>query len=31
MDLDVAGVNRFLAEELAYWGPMARDAGLRVQ
>jgi tripartite-type tricarboxylate transporter receptor subunit TctC len=31
MDLDVAGVNRFLSEELAYWGPMARDAGLRVQ
>jgi tripartite-type tricarboxylate transporter receptor subunit TctC len=31
MDLDVAGVNKFLADELAYWGPMAREAGLRVQ
>ena len=31
MDLDVAGVNRFLAEELAYWVPLAKQAGLRVQ
>jgi tripartite-type tricarboxylate transporter receptor subunit TctC len=31
MDLDVAGVNRFLADELAYWGPLAKEAGLRVQ
>jgi tripartite-type tricarboxylate transporter receptor subunit TctC len=31
MDLDVAGVNRFLGEELAYWAPLAKEAGLRVQ
>ncbi len=31
MDLGVAGVNRFLADELAYWAPLARQAGLRVQ
>jgi tripartite-type tricarboxylate transporter receptor subunit TctC len=31
MDLDVAGVNKFLAEELAYWVPLAKAAGLRVQ
>jgi tripartite-type tricarboxylate transporter receptor subunit TctC len=31
MDLDVAGVNRFLNDELAYWGPLAKEAGLRVQ
>jgi tripartite-type tricarboxylate transporter receptor subunit TctC len=30
-DLDVAGVNRFLGEELAYWAPLARGSGLRVQ
>lgn len=31
MDLDVAGVNKFLADELAYWAPLAKQAGLRVQ
>jgi len=31
MDLDVAGVNRFLHEELAYWAPLAKASGLRVQ
>jgi tripartite-type tricarboxylate transporter receptor subunit TctC len=31
MDLDVAGVNKFLNEELAYWGPLAKQSGLRVQ
>ena len=27
----VAGVNTFLSEELAYWAPLARESGLRVQ
>jgi tripartite-type tricarboxylate transporter receptor subunit TctC len=31
MDLDVPGVNRFLREELAYWAPLAKESGLRVQ
>jgi tripartite-type tricarboxylate transporter receptor subunit TctC len=31
MDLDVAGVNKFLSEELAYWAPLAKESGLRVQ
>ena len=31
MDLDVAGLNAFLADEVAVWGRLARDAGLRVQ
>jgi len=31
MDLDVTGVNRFLGEELAYWAPLAKESGLRVQ
>jgi len=31
MDLDVAGVNKFLAEELAHWAPLAKESGLRVQ
>jgi tripartite-type tricarboxylate transporter receptor subunit TctC len=31
MDLDVAGVNKFVADELAYWGPLAKASGLRVQ
>jgi hypothetical protein len=31
MDLDVAGVNQFLSEELAYWAPLAKESGLRVQ
>jgi tripartite-type tricarboxylate transporter receptor subunit TctC len=31
MDLDVAGVNTFLSEELAYWAPLAKESGLRVQ
>ena len=31
MDLDVAGVNKCLGEELAYWAPLAKESGLRVQ
>jgi tripartite-type tricarboxylate transporter receptor subunit TctC len=31
MDVDVAGLNKFLAEEVAYWGPLAKNVGLRVQ
>jgi tripartite-type tricarboxylate transporter receptor subunit TctC len=31
MDRDVAGVNAFLADELAYWVPLAKQAGLSVQ
>ena len=31
LDLDVAGVNKLLADELAYWGPLAKQVGLRVQ
>ncbi|HEY1544592.1 MAG TPA: tripartite tricarboxylate transporter substrate binding protein [Xanthobacteraceae bacterium] len=30
MDLDVAGVNKFLRGELAYWAPLAKASGLRV-
>jgi tripartite-type tricarboxylate transporter receptor subunit TctC len=30
MDLDVDGVNKFLREELAYWAPLAKASGLRV-
>ena len=31
MDLDVAGLNKFLGDELAYWIPLAKNVGLRVQ
>jgi hypothetical protein len=31
MDIDVAGLNQFLAEEVAYWGPLAKTVGLKVQ
>ena len=31
MDLDAPGVNRFLADELAHWGPLAKESGLSVQ
>jgi tripartite-type tricarboxylate transporter receptor subunit TctC len=31
MDLDVAGVNGFLADEVAAWGKLAKDVGLKVQ
>jgi tripartite-type tricarboxylate transporter receptor subunit TctC len=31
MDRDVAGVNKFVADELAYWGPLAKASGLKVQ
>jgi len=31
MDLDVAGTNVFLREEFAYWAPLAKASGLRVQ
>jgi tripartite-type tricarboxylate transporter receptor subunit TctC len=30
-DLDPAGVNGFVREEFAYWAPLAKDVGLRVQ
>ena len=30
-DLDVAAVQEFIAEEYAFWAPLARDAGLKVQ
>jgi tripartite-type tricarboxylate transporter receptor subunit TctC len=30
-DLDVAGVQKFIAEEYAFWAPLARSAGLKVQ
>lgn len=31
MDVDVAGLNSFLAEEVAVWGKLARDVGLRIE
>jgi tripartite-type tricarboxylate transporter receptor subunit TctC len=31
MDVDVAGLNKFLAEEVAYWGTLAKSVGLTVQ
>jgi tripartite-type tricarboxylate transporter receptor subunit TctC len=31
MDVDVAGLNTFLAQEVAYWGALAKDVGLSVQ
>jgi tripartite-type tricarboxylate transporter receptor subunit TctC len=31
MDADVAGLNKFLAEEVAYWGALAKSVGLTVQ
>ena len=30
-DLDVAGVQKFIGEEYAFWAPLARSAGLKVQ
>jgi tripartite-type tricarboxylate transporter receptor subunit TctC len=30
-DLDMAALNAFLAEEIAIWGPLAKEIGLRVQ
>jgi tripartite-type tricarboxylate transporter receptor subunit TctC len=30
-DLDVAGVQEFIAEEYAFWAPLAREVGLKVQ
>jgi tripartite-type tricarboxylate transporter receptor subunit TctC len=30
-DLDMAQLNAFLAEEIALWGPLAKDIGLKVQ
>jgi len=30
-DLDPAGVTKFVADEYAYWAPLAKDIGLRVQ
>ncbi len=31
MDVDVAGLNKFLADEVAYWGALAKNVGLSVQ
>jgi tripartite-type tricarboxylate transporter receptor subunit TctC len=31
MDVDVADVNKFIAGEVAYWGPLANQVGLSVQ
>jgi len=31
MDVDVAGLNTFLAGEVAYWGALAKSVGLSVQ
>jgi tripartite-type tricarboxylate transporter receptor subunit TctC len=31
MDLDVAGTNKFLHDELAYWAPLAKEAGSQAQ
>jgi tripartite-type tricarboxylate transporter receptor subunit TctC len=31
MDLDVTGLNTFLRDEVAFWVPLAKDVGLRVQ
>jgi tripartite-type tricarboxylate transporter receptor subunit TctC len=31
MDVDVAGLNAFLAGEVAYWGALAKSVGLSVQ
>jgi tripartite-type tricarboxylate transporter receptor subunit TctC len=30
-DLDAAGVNDFVRQEFAFWGPLAKEVGLRVQ
>ncbi len=30
-DLDAAAVPKFIAEEYAFWAPLAKDAGLKVQ
>jgi hypothetical protein len=30
-EFDVAALNKFLADEVAFWGPLAKDVGLRVQ
>jgi tripartite-type tricarboxylate transporter receptor subunit TctC len=31
MESDTSGLNRFLAEEIAFWGELARKLGLKVQ
>ena len=31
MDVDVAGLNKFLCEEVALWGALAKEVGLKVQ
>jgi tripartite-type tricarboxylate transporter receptor subunit TctC len=31
MDMDAAAVARFVAEEYAFWAPLAKDIGLKVQ
>ena len=31
MDVDVAGLNAFLADEVALWGKLAKEAGLSIQ
>ena len=30
-DLDPAGVNDFVRREFAFWAPLAKEVGLRVQ
>ena len=31
MDMDAAAVAKFVAEEYAFWAPLVRDIGLKVQ
>jgi tripartite-type tricarboxylate transporter receptor subunit TctC len=31
LDLDAPGVTKFVAEEIAFWGPLAKEVGLSVQ
>ena len=31
MDLDAAAVAKFIADEYAFWAPLAKDRGLNVQ
>jgi tripartite-type tricarboxylate transporter receptor subunit TctC len=30
-DLDPAGVTKFVVDEYAFWAPLAKEVGLRVQ
>ena len=31
MDLDPAAVTKFVADEYAFWAPLAKEVGLKVQ